>query len=333
MVRRWYIEWFLISIMKIKDKYYFFLLIGLLSLSHGKESLSIGFWNVENLFDLDNDPNKNDDEFSLGGRKDVNQEIYDLKIKHCTEVISDLNVDILGLCEVENLSVLKELNSAYQERDYGIVHYDSPDNRGIDNALLYDKNQFSIISSRPIKNQLKTGNTRDILHVLGSYEGQKLHILVNHWPSNYGGKEKAIPKRTQTAELIIEEIEKIKKSDALAEIILLGDFNEDPDEKNIKLLEDIGLFSLMKPMMGKPKVGTYVYRGKDYFYDQIIVNDELNDINNLSIVNKSIYILDLPKYRQQEGNYKHFPFRFWAGNRLLGGYSDHLAIKVEIINN
>ena len=333
MVRRWYIEWFLTLIMKIKDKYYFFLLIGLLSLSHGKESLSIGFWNVENLFDLDNDPNKNDDEFSLGGRKDVNQEIYDLKIKHCTEVISDLNVDILGLCEVENLSVLKELNSAYQERDYGIVHYDSPDNRGIDNALLYDKNQFSIISSRPIKNQLKTGNTRDILHVLGSYEGQKLHILVNHWPSNYGGKEKAIPKRTETAELIIEEIEKIKKSDALAEIILLGDFNEDPDEKNIKLLEDIGLFSLMKPMMGKPKVGTYVYRGKDYFYDQIIVNDELNDINNLSIVNKSIYILDLPKYRQQEGNYKHFPFRFWAGNRLLGGYSDHLAIKVEIINN
>ena len=333
MVRRWYIEWFLTLIMKIKDKYYFFLLIGLLSLSYGKESLSIGFWNVENLFDLDNDPNKNDDEFSLGGRKDVNQEIYDLKIKHCTEVISDLNVDILGLCEVENLSVLKELNSAYQERDYGIVHYDSPDNRGIDNALLYDKNQFSIISSRPIKNQLKTGNTRDILHVLGSYEGQKLHILVNHWPSNYGGKEKAIPKRTETAELIIEEIEKIKKSDALAEIILLGDFNEDPDEKNIKLLEDIGLFSLMKPMMGKPKVGTYVYRGKDYFYDQIIVNDELNDINNLSIVNKSIYILDLPKYRQQEGNYKHFPFRFWAGNRLLGGYSDHLAIKVEIINN
>ncbi len=333
MIRRWYIEWFLTLIMKIKDKYYFFLLIGLLSLSYGKESLSIGFWNVENLFDLDNDPNKNDDEFSLGGRKDVNQEIYDLKIKHCTEVISDLNVDILGLCEVENLSVLKELNSAYQERDYGIVHYDSPDNRGIDNALLYDKNQFSIISSRPIKNQLKTGNTRDILHVLGSYEGQKLHILVNHWPSNYGGKEKAIPKRTETAELIIEEIEKIKKSDALAEIILLGDFNEDPDEKNIKLLEDIGLFSLMKPMMGKPKVGTYVYRGKDYFYDQIIVNDELNDINNLSIVNKSIYILDLPKYRQQEGNYKHFPFRFWAGNRLLGGYSDHLAIKVEIINN
>ena len=320
-------------IMKIKIKYYSFFLVGLMSLSYGKEPLSIGFWNVENLFDLDNDPKKNDDEFSIGGRKNVNQEIYDLKIKHCAEVIFDLDVDVLGLCEVENLRVLEELNRAYQGRDYDIIHYDSPDNRGIDNALLYDKNKFSIISSKPIKNQLKTGNTRDILHVLGSYGGRELHIFVNHWPSNYGGKEKAIPKRTATAELIIMEIKKIKKNDNFAEIILLGDFNEDPNEKNIKLLEDIDLFSLMKPMIGKPKVGTYVYRGKDLFYDQIIVNDKLKDTHNLSIVNESIYILDLPKYRQQEGNYKHFPFRFWAGNRLLGGYSDHLAVRVEIISN
>ena len=87
----------------------------------------------------------------------------------------------------------------------------------------------------------------------------------------------------------------------------------------------------MTPMLGEPKIGTYVYRGKDYFYDQIIVNDQLLDDMKLSIVKESIYILDLPKYRQQEGNYKHYPFRFWAGNKLLGGYSDHLAIRVEII--
>ena len=86
----------------------------------------------------------------------------------------------------------------------------------------------------------------------------------------------------------------------------------------------------MKPMLGKPFIGTYVYRGKDYLYDQIIVNDFLKDKNGLSIITESVYILDLPKYRQQEGNYKHYPFRFWAGNRLLGGYSDHLAIKIEI---
>ena len=89
----------------------------------------------------------------------------------------------------------------------------------------------------------------------------------------------------------------------------------------------------MKPMIGQSNVGTYVYRGKDYLYDQIIVNDQLQDAKNLSVVNDSVYILDLPKYRQQEGNYRHYPFRFWAGNRLLGGYSDHLAVKVKIINN
>ena len=86
-------------------------------------------------------------------------------------------------------------------------------------------------------------------------------------------------------------------------------------------------------MIGKSNIGTYVYRGKDYLYDQIIVNDQLQDDKNLVVINDSVYILDLPKYRQQEGNYKHYPFRFWAGNRLLGGYSDHLAVKVKIISN
>ena len=297
-----------------------------------KEPLSIGFWNVENLFDLEDDPDKNDDEFALGGRKNVDQKIYDLKIKNSSEVLRDLNVDILGLCEVENYKVLNDLNDSYKERDYEIIHYDSPDSRGIDNALFYDKSRFSIISSRAIENKLKNGGTtRDILYVLGKYNNVRLHIFVNHWPSNYGGREKAIPKRTETAELIIKEIENILSVENSAEIILIGDFNENPDDKNILLLEEVGLTSLMKPMLGKPKIGTYVYRGEDSFLDQIIVNERLQDKDGLSIIEESVYVLDLPKYRQQEGNYKHYPYRFWAGNRLLGGYSDHLAIKVKII--
>ena len=315
-------------------KYFPTIILIILTFLHSEEPLSIGFWNVENLFDLENDPNKNDDEFSIGGRKNMNQEIYDLKIKNCTEVLFDLNVDILGLCEVENSKVLNDLNIAYQERDYSIIHYDSPDNRGIDNALLYDKNRFSIITSKAIVNKLKNeGNTRDILYVVGEYQKKILHLFVNHWPSNYGGRENAIPKRTSTAELIIREIELLKNTDELAEIILIGDFNENPDEKNIRLLEKIGLNSLMKPMLGKPEIGTYVYRGEDYLYDQIIVNNQLQDNENLSIRSESIYILDLPKYRQQEGNYRHYPYRFWAGNKLLGGYSDHLAVKIKIIKN
>ena len=315
-------------------KHYILVILTLTTFLQSEEPLSIGFWNAENLFDLENDPNKNDDEFSIGGRKNVTQEIYDLKIRHCSEVLFDLDTDILGLCEIENSKVLNDLNTAYIERDYSIIHYESPDNRGIDNALFYDKNRFSVISSKAILNTLENGrNTRDILYVEGKFQNKVLHIFINHWPSNYGGREKAIPNRTSTAELIIKEIITLKMNDEFAEIILLGDFNEDPDEKNIQLLEQVGLSSLMKPMVGKPNVGTYVYRGKDYFYDQIIVNDQLQDANNLSVINESVYILDLPKYRQQEGNYKHYPFRFWAGNRLLGGYSDHLAVKVKIINN
>ena len=308
------------------------IILVLLNTSKSEESLSIGFWNAENLFDLEDDPNKNDNEFAIGGKKNVDQEIYDLKIKNCSEVLLDLDVDVLGLCEVENVQVLNDLNIAYRERDYSIVHYDSPDKRGIDNAFMYDSEHFSVLSSRAIPNKLKNGSsTRDILHVIGEYKKETLHIFINHWPSNYGGKEKAIPKRTSTAQLIIREIDLLRKRDKFSEIILLGDFNENPDDENIKLLETVNLNSLMMPMLGKPKIGTYVYRGKDYFYDQIIVNDELLDNENLSIVNGSVYILDHPKYRQQEGNYSHYPFRFWAGNRLLGGYSDHLAIRVEIV--
>jgi len=302
-----------------------------LSCSSPIKPLSIGYWNVENLFDIFDDPTKNDEEFSIGGRKNVTQEIYDLKIKQSAEVLTDLNVDVLGLSEVENAIVLEDLNFAYKERNYKIIHFDSPDERGIDNALLYDPNYFKVITSRPIPNTLPGGDkTRDILYVKGSYADELIHLFVNHWPSNYGGREKSIPKRAATAQLVIREISSILSLDPSAEIILVGDFNEDPDEMNVQSLKTIGLSSLMEPMLGMPKKGTYVYRGKDLFYDQVIIHESLRDQEGLALVSNSTYILDLPKYRQQEGNYKHFPYRFWAGNNLLGGYSDHLAIRIEI---
>ena len=302
-----------------------------LSCSSPIKSLSIGYWNVENLFDIFDDPTKNDEEFSIGGRKNVTQEIYDLKIKQSAEVLTDLNVDVLGLSEVENAIVLEDLNFAYKERNYKIIHFDSPDERGIDNALLYDPNYFKVITSRPIPNTLPGGDkTRDILYVKGSYADELIHLFVNHWPSNYGGREKSIPKRAATAQLLVREISPILSLDPSAEIILVGDFNEDPDEMNVQSLKTIGLSSLMEPMLGMPKKGTYVYRGKDLFYDQVIIHESLRDQEGLALVSNSTYILDLPKYRQQEGNYKHFPYRFWAGNNLLGGYSDHLAIRIEI---
>ena len=297
----------------------------------GSDLLSVGFWNIENLFDLENDPNKRDDEFAIGGKKNVTRDIYELKIKRSVEVLTDLNVDILGLCEVENISVLKDLNNDYKGRDYKIIHFDSPDERGIDNALLYDQKKFSILASEAIENRLGGNDkTRDILYVKGIFLNTPLHIFVNHWPSNYGGKEQAIPKRKSTAELLMRQILTIQKNDKLAEIILLGDFNEDPNDDNVKKLEQLGFINQMSFMIGDKGKGTYVYRGKDYFYDQIIISEGLNTNQGLHILKNSIFILDKPKYRQQNGKYKHYPFRFWAGNKLLGGYSDHLATKIVL---
>ena len=320
----------------MKKKLYFVILITFslnnFSCDQDSQPLLIGYWNIENLFDLIDDPDKNDDEFSIGGRKNITQEIYELKLSHSAEVLTDLNADVVGLSEVENELVLKELVKIIPNRNYNYIHYDSPDERGIDNTLIYDPNRFKVLYSKPIPNTLPGGDkTRDILYVKGEYSGEIIHLFVNHWPSNYGGREKSIPKRAATAQLIVREILSILSKNASAEILLLGDFNENPNEMNVQSLKTIGLTSLMESMLSQSKKGTNVYRGKDYFYDQIIIHESLKDEEGLAIDPESIYILDLPKYRQQEGRYAHYPFRFWAGDRVLGGYSDHLAVRVSII--
>ena len=131
----------------------------------------------------------------------------------------------------------------------------------------------------------------------------------------------------------MRQIRTIQKNDKLAEIILIGDFNEDPNDDNVKKLGQLGFINQMSFMMGDKGKGTYVYRGKDYFYDQIIVSEGLNTYEGLHVLKNSIFILDKPKYRQQNGKYKHYPFRFWAGNKLLGGYSavsyTHLTLPTK----
>ena len=294
-------------------------------------SLKVAFWNVENLFDLIDDPKINDDEFAIGGKKYVTKEIYELKLKNSAEVLADLNADILGICEVENRFMMEELNDSYAERDYKIVHYDSPDNRGIDCALFYDESKFTMKESVPITITLSSGKpTRDVLYVKGEFAGEILHLFVNHWPSNYGGREKAIPKRKETSRIVRAKIEEILQENPEAELLLMGDFNEEPSEQNIHYLKKDLLTNLMDTLVGKPGVGTYVYKGKDGFIDQFLSSSGLLDNLGLKIGQNGVSILDLPKYRQQKGKFKHYPFRFWAGNKLLGGYSDHLSISVEI---
>lgn len=304
--------------------------------------LTLSFWNVENLFDLEDDPDKRDEEFTPAGEKHVTQEILDLKLNHLAEMLTDLNADILGLAEVENGAVLEMLNHSYHERDYSIVHYESPDVRGIDVALLYDSRRFTVISSSPIPVDLGDGRpTRDILYVVGRFSGVELHLFVNHWPSHWGGKEATDPLRTVAAVTLRKEIDAVMKKNSVAEIVIMGDLNDQPSAPSVSrhlgssfsleyVEESRGmLLNLMEPFVGRADGGSYKYGGKDLVYDQIIVSPGLVDSIGLSVLPRSVHIPDDPKYRQQ-GEYEGYPFRFWVGDRLLGGYSDHLPVSVTI---
>jgi len=307
-------------------------------------SIEVAFWNVENLFDLEDDPIKNDDEFALGGRKMVTQEILDMKLDHLTEVLIDLDVDILGLCEVENMKVIQMLNNRYTQRDYSIIHYEGPDLRGIDVALMYDPEKFEVSSSEPINIPFgEESPTRDILHVEGKFMDQTLHLFVNHWPSNYSGLERGMVRRKVGAAVLREKIDEILLKDKNANIVLMGDFNEDPVAEAVKdvLISSINkgginngnnvLWNPMSHLMGVENGGTYKYRGVDNVIDQFMVSGALVDGRQLELKPKSVKVLKDPKYRQTDGDYRGYPFRFWVGDNLLGGYSDHMAIQCELV--
>jgi predicted extracellular nuclease len=306
------------------------------------ETIKIAFWNVENLFDLIDDPHTNDNEFAINGRKNVTQEIYDLKLKNMAEVIDALDTDILGLCEIENRFVLKELDSAVA-RDYKIIHYDSPDNRGIDVALLYDPKKLTVTYSEPVTVTLPTGRpTRDILYVKATFAQTDLHLFVNHWPSKYGGAEKSIPLRAAAGKTLRIEVESILSQDSNAEIVIMGDLNDEPIDPSISVhlgasmdLDQVGkgesiLWNVMKPWHRNNEGSTYKYSGKDMVYDHLILSTGLVDNIGLKLVKNSVGVFDGYGYRQHGGKYDGYPFRFWAGNRLLGGYSDHMPIYLKI---
>ncbi len=306
------------------------------------ETIKIAFWNVENLFDLLDDPHTNDNEFAINGRKNVTQETYDLKLKNMAEVIDALDTDILGLCEIENRYVLKELDSAVA-RDYKIIHYDSPDNRGIDVALLYDPKKLTVTHSEPVTVTLPTGRpTRDILYVKATFTQTDLHLFVNHWPSKYGGAEKSIPLRAAAGKTLRIEVESILSQDSNAEIVIMGDLNDEPIDPSVTMhlgatmeLDQIGkndqiLWNVMKIWHRNSSGSTYKYGGNDMVYDHLILSTGLVDNIGLKLVKNSVGVFDGYGYRQHGGKYDGYPFRFWAGNRLLGGYSDHMPIYLKI---
>jgi len=329
----------------IKQIFTLFLIMSFQSIGYAKVPIKIAFWNVENLFDLIDDPITNDDEYALGGRKNVTQDIYNLKFKNLSHVINKLDADVLGLCEVENRFILDELNK-HLNRNYSIVHFDSKDSRGIDVALLVDESVVDVVSAAPINVPLPSGSpTRDILYATLNIHDVKTHVFVNHWPSKYGGVEKTIPLRAAAGKALRKEIDKILNLDSASEIIVMGDLNDEPTDPSVavhlessmekeQLKKDPTLlWNLMSPWHRNPNGSTYKYGGNDMVYDHLLISYGLTDNTGLAIVDGSVGVFDGYDYRQHGGKYNGYPFRFWAGKRCLGGYSDHLPVYVSIQPN
>ena len=308
------------------------------------------FYNVENLFDTIDDPAKDDAEWLPSGRIPWTTERFQTKIDHLSEVIAGLASEkpaaIIGLCEVENIIVLEELvtSPALLKYNYQVVHFESPDERGIDNALLYDAAQFKFISARNIPVDLSSfdDHTRDILYVKGvpvKSKNDTLHIFVNHWPSRSEGKEASEPKRIMAAQTLKKTTDSLITSVPDPRIIIMGDFNDEPADKSIsETLGAIQPSDQLQPgklynlgysayLQGK---GTLYYKDWDLF-DQVIVNGAfLLDNRGLAIYSKEegIFSPDYLLYKSNDGTMR--PNRT-AAKDYYGGYSDHLPVYLDMI--
>lgn len=313
----------------------------------------IAFYNLENLFDTINNVEVNDGEFTPEGSKQWDTPKYISKQKNMSSVIasigSDIGIDgpsIIGLCEVENRGVLEDLIKTEQLKDkkYQIVHTDSPDKRGIDVALLYKNDDFKIVSTKSyplIINKSENNErlyTRDQLLVSGKLNGELIHIIVNHWPSRYGGKERSIPSRKSAAMLNHQIIDSLLIVDKNAKIVTMGDLNDDPTDESIVTyldahaqIDSLESGDLYNPLgiNFKEGEGTLYYRGHWNLFDQIIISQSLIDAEK-GCKYDSAYIYNKPYLIQQDGKYKGYLLRTFGGKTYLNGYSDHLPVYMVL---
>lgn len=319
---------------------------------------TVAFYNLENLFDTEDDPDKFDEaspimEIAEGER----EEIYQRKVANMAKVIADIGSDVtgmppavIGVCEIENFQVLQDVVndkhlSAY---DYGIIHQNSPDPRGIDVALLYQKAVFKPTHSKAHElilfsdtDRSKRKYTRDQLHVKGKLDGEEMHFIVNHWPSRSGGEKRSRPHRVNAAKLTKKLKDSLQMQDPYAKIMIMGDFNDGPYNESIKDVlnakensEDIGLTGIYNPFekLHKKGVGTIAWMDTWDLFDMILVTKPL--INREDYTSYTLYQANIfnPYYLQNpKGRYKGYPYRAFADGGFTGGYSDHFPVYLYLI--
>jgi len=318
---------------------------------------TVAFYNLENMFDTINDPKTFDDSRTPTGRDHYTSKIYWEKVNHMAKVISLIGKDktntsptLMGVAEIENKNILVDIiNTSYlKDKNYGIIHYDSPDRRGIDVALLYQKKYFkpSQTSIFPLKiyENGKRHYTRDQLLVSGLLDDEMISIIVNHWPSRYGGEARSRPNREAAARLNKKIIDSLQQLNPKIKLITMGDLNDDPINISVaKILKAKGSKKATKeediynPMLDlyRRGLGTLAYHDKWNLFDQIMVTGTFLAHNQKNPYRKytfyKAHIFNKAFLKNKKGRYKGYPFRSYVGSNYNGGYSDHFPVYAYFI--
>ncbi|MFI1744955.1 endonuclease/exonuclease/phosphatase family protein [Thalassobellus sediminis] len=316
---------------------------------------TIAFYNLENLFDTINDPNKFDEYSPMMELKTGRSEVYKKKVKNMARVISEIGLDItnnapaiIGVSEIENRQVLNDLvnDSLLLAKNYSIVHFDSPDARGIDVALLYQQKLFTPISTS--KHELRIYDsetrkriyTRDQLLVSGNLDGELIHVIVNHWPSRRGGEVRSRAKRVAAAKVSKHLVDSLQVINPYAKVFIMGDLNDNPTNKSVKDIlkakkdrKKVGLKGIYNPFerIFKDGVGTTAYRDSWSLFDQIMFTKPLLEKDYSSFRYYKAGIYNKNYLITNNGKYKGYPHRSWSNGGFDNGFSDHFPVYTYII--
>lgn len=319
--------------------YYLIFILG----GEKKQPIDVVFYNVENLFDIEDDPLTFDDEFTPDSTKQWTEERYQKKLKDLSKVIYSVPKngypEVIGVCEVENRKVVEDLfkTDSLINRKYAIVHEESPDKRGIDVALAYDSDVMSELYHRAFRYNFSfepETTTRDILYVKLLADKDTLHFFVNHWPSRRGGQEASEPKRLKAATVLRTQIDSILLKDENAKIIAMGDFNDYPNNNSMTEVMNCepgaGQFlTNLTYSLHENGFGTYNYKGEWGMLDQFIVSDAVST----TLSDSAAYIFKEDWMLYKDGDREAVPSKTYGGPNYYGGYSDHLPIGLTIQPN
>ncbi len=301
---------------------------------------TVGFYNVENLFDIYDDPRTSDNEFTPDGDLFWDRERYNDKLNKISSAIIEINYTnppaLLGFAEVENFDVLKDLIHTGDLADfpYKIIHKDNHDRRGIDVAAIYREDLFDVRKHRFYPVTLpgeKEPTTRDILHIEGAFANHEtVHVFFTHWSSRRKGTAETEHKRISTAKILRQKIDLVLEKDSKAKIFILGDFNDEPSDKSISKYLTKSDFYNLSQKFEHTKNGTVNHQGDWLVFDQIIVSKNLLNEKLFNISKNDIHIHNSDKvtFTHRDGNTT--PSRTYGGPKYYGGYSDHYAVYLNL---